>query len=234
MRNKDNEKVVILIPSFEPDQILLSYINQLITHDFHHIIVVDDGSSPKYQVIFNQLKTYGCTVLHHPKNLGKGCALKTGLHYIKKHYRSLFTIITVDADGQHAIEDVIRMSAFSKEHPYSLTLGTRHFRISHTPFKSLIGNKFASFIFYLLYGKYLTDTQTGLRAFNISLLDFMLDVEGDRFEYEIQMLIACIQANIPICTLPIRVIYKDANKGTHFKPFCDSLRIINTLLTHII
>ena len=119
-------------------------------------------------------------------------------------------------------------------HPNALILGVRDFTSSRIPLKSLLGNRFSSFAFAALYGKYLPDTQTGLRAFGPSALEFMLGIPGSRFEYEIQALISCVQFDIPILTLPIQCIYFNENKGTHFKPFRDSIQIVRILLSYFI
>lgn len=225
----------ILIPSYEPDERLLSYVNELKKCKLTHIIIVDDGSGQIYQPIFHTLAIDGCVVLHHPENLGKGSALKTGFSYILKnhsHYKEFSSVVMVDSDGQHAVEDVVRISNLSIENPHALTLGVRDFTSPGIPTKSLMGNKFASFMFASLYGIDLPDTQTGLRAFGIPLLSFMSTVKGNRFEYEIQMLIACVQAGIPMDMLSIQVIYENANEGTHFRPLRDSLKIMTSSLSN--
>lgn len=232
MKNRNNEKVIILIPSLEPDKKLLSYVNELKKHGLTDIIIVDDGSSEDYQSIFCKLAAKGCIVLHHSENRGKGCALKTGFNYILKNYYQFACVVTVDSDGQHAVEDVIQISKLSKKNLNALTLGVRDFTKPGIPVKSLLGNRFASFVFSALYGKRLTDTQTGLRAFGMPLLVFMLAIKGNRFEYEIQMLITCVQAGIPMQMLPTQVIYENDNKGTHFKSFRDSFRIVGILFAN--
>jgi dolichol-phosphate mannosyltransferase len=234
MKNQNNEKVIILIPSLEPDKNLLSYVNEMKACGLIDIIIVDDGSGEAYQPIFNKLADDGCVVLHHSENRGKGCALKTGLYYIQENYNPFAYVVMVDSDGQHAIEDVVRIIELSKQNPNALTLGVRDFNKPGIPVKSLLGNRVASFMFFALYGKLLIDTQTGLRAFGVPLIEFMLAVRGNRFEYEIQMLIACLQADIAIQTIPIQVIYENNNKGTHFKPFQDSIQIMGTLFSNFL
>lgn len=230
----EGKQAVVLIPSLEPDFGLVSYISKLQELGIKDIVIVDDGSGEAYQPIFDELVTQGCVVLHHTTNKGKGSALKTGFQYIKENYPHASCVVTADSDGQHAAKDVYRVLEYASQHPDSLTLGVRDFSSPGIPQKSLLGNRFASFIFAALYGKHLSDTQTGLRAFCLPLLDFMLRVGGARFEYEIQMLIACVRANIPLLTLPIQVIYENANEGTHFKPIRDSMRIVGTLLSNFI
>lgn len=232
--NGDEKKVIILIPSLEPDNKLLSYVNKMKECGLRDIIIVDDGSGNAYQTIFRKLADNGCVVLHHLENRGKGCALKTGFFYIKEKYDEFACVVTVDSDGQHAVEDVVRIVELSKQNQQALTLGIRDFNKPGIPIKSLFGNRFASLVFFLLYGKSLADTQTGLRAFGMPLLEFMLSIGGDRFEYEIKMLISCVQGDIPIQMEKIQVIYEDNNEGTHFKPFLDSIKIIGTMFYYFI
>ena len=207
---KSNTKNIILIPSLEPDMKLISYVQKLQAYGLTNIIIVDDGSGEEYQSIFNTLRNDGCIILRHTENRGKGCALKTGFRYIQNNYYHFSSVVTVDSDGQHASEDVYRLAEYSNMHPNALILGVRDFTSPGIPFKSLLGNRFSSSVFAALYGKYLPDTQTGLRAFGSSVLEFMLSISGSRFEYEIQALISCVQFGVPILTLPIQCIYMQA------------------------
>jgi len=231
---KNQDKTIILIPSLEPDERLLSYVRQLHSYGLTHIIVVDDGSGEEYQSIFGELKGNGCVLLSHEENRGKGAALKTGFQYIEQNFDTVSCVVTADSDGQHAAQDVYLLAEEAKRHPDALILGVRDFSGGGVPPKSLLGNRITSFIFALLYGKKLSDTQTGLRAFGSRLLAFMQSIRGSRFEYELQMLISCIQFGIPIHTLPIQVIYENGNAGTHFKAVRDSARVMRVLFSNFV
>lgn len=231
---RKKEEAIILIPSLEPDERLLTYINQLQDYGIMKIVIVDDGSGEAYQWIFDQLRENGCVVLRHAENHGKGTALKTGFQYIAQQYDEVSCVVTADSDGQHAAKDVYRLVEEAKLHPNALVLGVRDFSEGETPPKSLLGNRVTSFIFKMLYGKKLSDTQTGLRAFGPQLLAFMQEIRGERFEYELQMLISCIQSGIPIHTLPIQVIYENNNAGTHFKAIQDSARVMRVLFSNFL
>ena len=77
---------VILIPSLEPDDRLPAYVRKLRERGFTRAVIVNDGSSEKYQPIFDELSAMeGVTVLRHEVNRGKGCGLKTGYTYIRDH-----------------------------------------------------------------------------------------------------------------------------------------------------
>ncbi len=221
----------VLIPSLSPDDRLPAYVNELHDAGYGLILVVDDGSAPEYQPIFERIAAWdGCHVLHHDVNHGKGQALRTGLAYIKEH-TDLQGILTADSDGQHTVPDTLHLTEELGKKD-ELLLGSRDFSRSNknVPPKSRFGNRMTSFVFKALYGHWLPDTQTGLRAFGRKLLDFMLSVKGDRFEYEMNVLIRCAGAKVPMRAITIETIYMEENKGTHFHPIRDSWRIYKLLL----
>ena len=229
------ESAVILIPSLEPDDRLPAYMRRLLEAGFTRAVVVDDGSSEKYQPIFRELETLsGVTVLHHEVNRGKGCALKTGYAYIRDNIPEASGVITADADGQHTVEDCWKLAQALTEDRRVLYLGSRDFNLPHVPPKSRFGNKTTSFVFKLFYGHWLPDTQTGLRAFKREDLQFMIDVPGERFEYEMTVLIACARANMPMVPITIETVYENENEGTHFHPIRDSYRIYKVILGNFV
>ncbi len=225
------QECCVLIPSLSPDEKLPAYVKELLAADFGLILVVDDGSAPEYQPIFTQIAGWErCAVTHHEVNRGKGAALRTGFAYIKER-TALRGVITADSDGQHTVPDTLKLaSELGKKD--EVLLGSRDFSRSNpnVPPKSRFGNRMTSAVFRLLYGKWLPDTQTGLRAFDRGLIDFMLSVTGDRFEYEMNMLIQCSARKIPMRAITIETIYHEENKGTHFHPIRDSWRIYKLLL----
>lgn len=225
---------VILIPALNPPSTLPSYVQSLKENGFDEIIVVDDGSNEKYKEIFHDLQTKGCVLLHHAANLGKGRALKTGYAYFLNHLgdrQKIKGLITVDSDGQHAVEDVIRLDDcfLAEARKPELILGVRNFQFEQIPFKSRFGNELTTCLFYLLYGKKLKDTQTGLRGIPTELVRDYLELEGERFEYETNQLIQTVRKKIPLKEIDIRTIYIDNNSETHFDPIGDSWAIYRLL-----
>lgn len=161
-------KKIALIPSYEPDDKLKKLVSHLSNYDFD-IIVVNDGSNENYRDIFNSIKEMA-TVLEYPNNRGKGYALKHGLQYIKDHYTN-FVVVTMDSDGQHSIQDAIKLCEYTITHPNELVLGKR-IRSGKIPFRSRIGNGITKAIYYLTTGVNIYDTQTGLRCFTNKIIDF--------------------------------------------------------------
>ena len=229
--NEDIKDIVILIPSLEPDERLPEYTRELNQNGFRRIVVVDDGSGKSFQNVFSEVeKTEGTIVLHHEVNRGKGVALKTGYQYILDHIPEATGIITADADGQHTVRDCIRIAENLNKRERALYLGSRDFNLPDIPPKSRSGNKITSFVFKLLYGVWLPDTQTGLRGFQRDDLPFMIEVSGERYEYEMKVLIACAINKIPMIPITIKTIYENGNEGTHFHPVRDSYKIYKVIL----
>lgn len=225
-------KSLVLIPSLHPDRLLSEYVLELIKKGVQRILVIDDGSGEdrKYRDIFDEIAEHEqCTVLSYPKNHGKGYALKYGFEYIKNNIQAAEYIVTADSDGQHTAEDVFKMLQRLEGHEKSMILGSRSFSDKKIPLRSRFGNKTTSIFFKLLYGKYLPDTQTGLRAFSRNQLEFLIGIPGNRFEYEMNMLIFCAVNKVPFEIVEIETIYIEENKSSHFRPLQDSMRIYRIL-----
>lgn len=225
------EQTALIIPALNPEETLLAYVQDCISHGFSHIVVVDDGSEAEYDTIFTQLDNCKeVTVLHHEQNFGKGRALKTAFSFCRQQAKKwqLFGVITVDSDGQHHIEDVCRIAEAMDE--TSLILGCRDLLGENVPPKSRFGNLLTCRVFRLLYGKWISDTQTGLRGIPLSYLELMLQVRGERYEYETEMLITVVRNKIFIKEMQIETIYIEENAGTHFRPVVDSVKIYAVML----
>lgn len=225
---------VVIIPSLEPDEKLVPYIHKLLSSGIKDIIVVNDGSSKECDRIFDEISSIeSCHVLTHEINLGKGAAIKTALKYYKENKDGFSGVITVDADGQHLVPDVLRIAKAMEENPDSLVLGCREFG-NETPSKSLYGNRITSFAMKLFYGISLSDTQTGLRGIPNSMIDGLLGVRGTRYEYELNMLIFAKGHCVPFVTIPIETIYFNNNEKSHYRPIIDSARIFVRVISGLI
>ena len=219
-------KRIALIPSYEPDGALLQVVSELLAHPFI-VVVVNDGSNSSFDNIFKQLPSE-VHYLSYKENHGKGYALKYGFKYIRDYLKLDTTIVTMDSDGQHKVEDAIRICD-ACEQVGGLVLGSRHFG-KDTPFKSRFGNFMARTSFLISTRHKIYDTQTGLRAFNTSLLDMFIHVKGNRYEYEMNVLLEAIRQNVPINEEKIETIYLDNNSGTHYNPFKDTWRIFKEVI----
>ena len=226
------KQLCVLIPSLEPDERLPRYIDSLLAADFGMILVVNDGSGSEYDGIFSDIAARErCHVLRHEVNRGKGQALRTGIAYIRDH-TAFDGVVTADADGQHIVSDTLKLADALPADGRELLLGSRDFSRGNKtiPARSSFGNRVTSSVFAVLYGHWLPDTQTGLRAVNRACFDDLLAVTGDRFEYEMNMLIFCATHKYKFTIIPIETIYLEENKSSHFHPLRDSWRIYKLLL----
>ena len=191
-------KIIALIPAYEPEENMLDLLENIKKDTDMDIVVVNDGSSDACKDIFSKAKELA-KVLEHEVNKGKGRALKTGLNYINDNYRGEYIVVTMDADGQHTIEDALKICDLVKKSPDILVLGKRFFG-EDVPLRSRFGNAMTRLVYKIATGVKVYDTQTGLRAFSYKLVPLMLEIKGERYEYEINVLMECSKNNIEIKT----------------------------------
>jgi glycosyltransferase involved in cell wall biosynthesis len=226
--------IPILIPAYNPDKQLIDLIDRLIESGIANIIVIDDGSGPEYREIFNSIRNKDCChICIHAVNLGKGRAIKTGLNYALANFPELSGIVTADADGQHISEDILKVQNKLIENPEKLILGCRGFD-ENIPFRSKLGNEITKKVFQLLTSIKVSDTQTGLRGIPYRYMFECLKMDGEKYEYEINMLVSCGKYRISIAEVPIETVYIDQNRSSHFNPVLDSIKIYFVLFRFLL
>ena len=213
---------IVLIPAYKPDNTLTDLAAELSRNDMD-IVVVDDGSGEKYAGVFDCVKQVAAVVTCE-RSGGKGTALKHGLKYIESHFEKPYIIVTADADGQHHVEDILRVARLAEKNPDALTIGARTIS-REMPTRNWFGNVYTKLALFCATGKRVGDTQTGLRGFSDRALPFMLRVRGKRYEYEMNVLMWWARSNSRIVEIPILTLYEEGNKNSHFKAVRDSIRI---------
>lgn len=236
--------MIILIPAYKPDQSLVRLAHALKAQDASaEILVIDDGSGNTYAPIFAELHLDGAIVRTHTVNRGKGAALRTGIAWTKAN-RPGEVIVTADADGQHLPRDIFRvgvrtetaaaagqrtiiLGVRTKPDPNAGEEGTK------VPLRSKIGNSATVGFFALATGARVADTQTGLRGFTPQILDWLLQIPGDKYEYEFSMLLRATRADVELVQVPIVKVYEPGNPTSHFRPLQDSALIYAPLLAFL-
>lgn len=224
---------VVVIPALDPEEMLRDYAAALLEQGAEQVVAVDDGSGPASRPIFEALEAMeGCTVLRHERNRGKGRALKDAFAFIAGQSRwEGCTVVTADADGQHRVEDVCTVGRAAAEETDRLVLGVRDLTGPQVPVRSKIGNRLSSWAFRTLYGPRLGDTQTGLRGVPWGMLEWCCGVRGERYEYEMNVLIRLAREHRPPRQEPIQALYFDNNRGTHLRALRDSWRVFVILVS---
>ena len=223
------DAVVVLIPAYQPGEPLVESVNGLLASGVSRIVVVNDGSSSGIEV-FEQLRHIpGCEIVEHSVNLGKGRALKSGFNHIYLRHRDCRRVVTADADGQHTVKDIVQVATASLAQDSSLMIGARSFS-KDVPLRSLIGNVISRHILRIVTGLKLADTQSGLRAIPMGLMPHLMRLEGEQYEYEMNMLLSMRDMRFSIRETPITTVYLENNRSSHFNPIFDSMKIYFLLL----
>lgn len=227
----EENEVCAVIPTYQNAKTLLKVVA-----DVHRVVdtvfVVDDGSNDGTAALLD--KATGSErpekVLTHPKNCGKGAALKTGLTYARQ--QGFRYAVTMDADGQHRADDIPALLKAVEEEPDALAIGSRGLQHENMPAKSTFANRFSNFWFALQTLQRLPDTQSGLRVYPLRRLHGLRWMSA-RYEAELTLLVFSAWAGVKLLPVPVSVYYPPRDQRvTHFRPGRDFTRIsvLNTLL----
>lgn len=219
---------VVLLPVYRPSTHLPDLAGDL---GDHPVVVVDDGSGPGSEEVLDAAARLGCTVLRHDTNRGKGVALKTALTHVTSHFPD-HDVVTADADGQHATADIRRVAARVAD-TGRIVLGVRSFD-TDVPARSRFGNTLTRALFRAATGHDVRDTQTGLRGYPAPLLPWLSDIPGERFEYEMNVLLRAAREGRPVEQVTITTTYLADNASSHFGSLSDSVRIYRPLLRQML
>ena len=224
------ENAAIVLPSLNPDHRFEKVLQGLIEAGFRHIVVVDDGSDAEHKPFFDiARKNEVCHVLVHEVNRGKGRALKDAFAYVHEKLPELRGVVTIDGDGQHLLGDIIACGERMLAEGDKVVMGCRDFSHPDVPPRSVAGNRFTAAMFRLCYGIRITDTQTGLRAIPAQFLESFAHFEGERFEYETNMLLQMKRLGISFVEQPIETVYDKEEYSSHYNAVKDSWRIFRIM-----
>ena len=228
------KRCVVVLPSLNPNEKFDRVVDGLREAGFQRILIVDDGSDERHRAHFQRAEAFPeCSVIRHEVNKGKGRALKDGFTAVLKLFPDTEGVITIDGDGQHLTEDIIACGNRMLEEGNKIILGCRDFDLPGVPPRSVAGNKTTSRMFRL-YGITLSDTQTGLRAIPTRFLSRFTAIEGERFEYETNMLLKMKRRGIAFLEQPIATVYEDENSGSHYNAVKDSWRIFKIMVKDLL
>ncbi len=214
-------KVCVLIPTYNNDRTLKRVVDGVLEYT-KHLIIVNDGATDKTSQI---LKEYTqLEQIRIPKNKGKGNALRVGFKLAEElgyHYA-----ITIDSDGQHFPEDIL---VFIEELELSetknvLLIGARNMEQDGVPKKSSFGHKFSNFWYRLETGIDLSDTQSGYRLYPLKEIN-KIKFYTTKFEFEIENIVKAAWRGITVKNVPIKVLYDESERVSHFRPIKDFARI---------
>lgn len=226
--------VTVIIPAYKPSEGMIDILKDMSHDGYESIIVVDDGGGQTYSHIFDMAESIdGVTVLHHYINMGKGRALKTGInHYLNNANSTSAGVVTADADGQHLPSDIEMIAQEIVKDTDTMVLGAR--RVDRSmPLRSKLGNSITRIVFRLVSGTRVYDTQTGLRGIPRAYLPEIMMLSGEKYEYEMSMLMELNNLKLSVKEMEIQTVYIDDNEGSHFNPIVDSWKIYKIILGYL-
>lgn len=221
---------IVIIPAFNPDKKLITLVEGLISMNFK-MVIVNDGSAKKSKAIFDRLKDkFQCVICEHLSNLGRGTAIKTGIEYASILYPDSVGYVTVAADGQHTPEDILKVAEQLEKKPEAVVLGTRDFKDQQVSLKARIFNRMTAMAYFISTRRHCLDTQTSLRGIPRSLTQMCLEQNGNRQEYEMNMLLEVARQKIPVLEVEIAAIPARNREASALKSLRDGLSIYLNIL----
>lgn len=232
---------IFVIPAYNPSDLLLKLISNLLDRTDSFVYIINDGSSSHSYPVFYKIDSIyknnsRVFFLQNVINKGKGASLKMAFKHALENVPKIAGIITLDADGQHTISDAIKVLKILQKHKNSFVLGYRTFE-KNIPLRSFIGNKISIYLYYLILGKKFKDTQTGLRGLSKKIIKLSLSCSSNRFEFETEQLVKVVKLEsegVRIVETAIKTVYIEDNNSSSFRPVLDSFMIYRVLFRNII
>ncbi len=226
----DFARIAFLIPALDPGHHLLDLVRGLTVARCSRVVVVDDGSGAEGQEILSEIcRCERTTLIRHPRNQGKGRALKTGFRHVLREFPGIEAIVTADADGQHLITDILLLAGKMATDPSTFRIGSRDFGPGVPP-RNRWGNLIIRELVRTCGGGDWLDTQSGLRGIPITLARDFLTLRSSRYEFEMEMLLAVNEKCCPVEEVGIGTVYFSGLSGrSSFRPLRDSMRVLRSL-----
>ncbi len=213
-------KVLIIIPAWNEEKTITDVINDLKSHEYKNIVVINDGSGDRTE---NRAKRAGAGVLTHIINRGLGAGLGTGLEYAKSLGADI--VVTFDGDSQHKAQDIKNLIKPIIDGEADVVIGSRMLDYRREmPKDRLIVSYFANLLTYFLYGFWSTDSQSGLRAFNKKALQ-TIQIKTDRMEISSEFLKEIKRNKLRHKEIPIKPVFFEGRIGQDNKGYWNSLNI---------
>ena len=207
MADGNNNKVYIVIPAFNEESVIQDVIKEIRDAGYENIIVVDDGSGDKTH---EKAKSSGVTALRHKINRGKGAATKTGIEAAKLLRADI--IVTMDGDGQHDPKDIEKLIEPIIQNHCDVVLGTRLKNTKGMPWHRIAANHVGNFFTWLLFGLWVTDSQSGFRAYSKHAAE-VINTKGDRYEYDSEIIREIYIYKLKFKEVSIAVRYTEYSMG---------------------
>lgn len=208
-------KVVVVIPAYNESKVIgqvLSAIPSQIDGMDVTCLVVDDGSKDGTA---DEARRHGAQVVQHVINLGVGAGTRTGLLAAKALDADV--IITIDADGQHDPAEIQNLVRCLVDNRFDVVIGSRLLQPAGMPLTRVAANLLLNAITFIVYGKVVSDSQSGFKAFSRAALDKM-ELKSAGYEICSEIIGEIVRNDLSYKSLPVKAVYTKYSKakGQHF------------------
>jgi len=199
--------ILALIPAYNEEIAIQAVVRE--TMKYLPALVADDGSTDATMELSREA---GAMIVQNENNLGKGAALRNGFRYaLENDYQA---VLILDADGQHDPHEIPLFLDSYRENKSNLIIGMRDF--TQMPFTRRLANSLGGVLVNRLTRETIHDNQSGYRLIDAKVMNLLLDSQEMGFEFEVDMIFACLYAGLSIDWVPIKTIY--ANEESHISP----------------
>lgn len=228
-RMESQKNIMIVIPAYQEEMVIESVIAEIRSCGYTNIIVVDDGSADD---TFEKIRSSGVIALRHKLNRGKGAATKTGIEAAKLHGADI--IVTMDGDGQHNPMDIVRLITPIEKNHCDVVLGSRLLDPRGMPWYKILHNKIGNIVTWYLYGLYVTDSQSGFRAYSRHATE-VINTKTDRYEYDSEVIREIYTYKLKYKEVPIEVRYTEYSMGKiHKQSFFTGVKTLYRMIWNLI
>lgn len=200
-------QVVIVIPVFNEAEVIGEVLTETATTGRFMTIVVDDGSRDDS---FVQASIHGALTLRHRINRGKGAAVKTGI--MAANLLEADIVVTMDGDGQHDPADIAALTRPIIEGSCDVVLGSRTLNRDKMPKIKMFANFCGNFFTWLLYGVWVSDSQSGFRAYS-KYAALIIDTKADKYEYDSKVIREIKTNRLRFAEVPVQTRYTEYSQG---------------------
>lgn len=223
-------KIYIVIPAFNEGKIIQEVIRDIQKAGYENIVMVDDGSAD--DTFSKAQEILGNNVFRHRLNRGKGAATKTSIEAAKILGADI--IVTLDGDGQHDPSDIKKLTEPIEFDNFDVVLGTRLLNPEGMPKHKILANKIGNFFTWYLYGLWVTDSQSGFRAYSRHAVE-VINTKSDRYEYDSEVIREIKKYRLKYIEVPITVRYTEYSMSKVQKQsFLNGLKTLYKMIWSII
>ena len=216
----DINRVCVVIPTYNNADSLGDVIRDVLTVT-DNIVVTDDGCTDETSTVLAAFPDL--IVVRHARNRGKGAALASG--FAAAADRGFTHVLSFDADGQHAAKDIPRMLDAARGQPDAIVVGVRDLSGWGRPLASRLLRAHSNMWIWLITGRWIADTQTGMRVFPLDTIT-KLRQTCNRYDYEVEILIRAVWHGTPVVGVPISVTYGPPGQS-RFRRGRDSILVMH-------